>query len=100
MLNEPDLPEFWSEKLGHVEFYEFLKKLNFNKRIEKSLKYITQAGGKLSLQTLKYFGEICKKNKIKFYVMYGQTEASPRISYLKWKNFFKSFGSVGKPLEG
>ncbi len=85
---------------GVPEFYEFLQKLNFNKRIEENLKYMTQAGGKLNSETLKYFGEICKKKKIKFYVMYGQTEAAPRISYLEWKNFFKSFGSVGKPLNG
>lgn len=100
--------EFWkilkSEKVcsfgGVPEFYEFLQKLNFKKRVEKSLKYITQAGGKLSVESLKYFGEVCKEKKIKFYVMYGQTEASPRISYLDWNNFFKSFGSVGKALTG
>lgn len=85
---------------GVPEFYEFLQKLNFKARIGKSLKYITQAGGKLNLKTLKYYGEICREKKIKFFVMYGQTEASPRISYLDWKNFFKSFGSVGKPLNG
>ncbi len=100
--------EFWkilkSEKVcsfgGVPEFYEFLQKLNFKKRVEKSLKYITQAGGKLSFESLKYFGKVCKEKKIKFYVMYGQTEASPRISYLDWNNFFKSFGSVGKALTG
>ena len=85
---------------GVPEFYEFLQKLNFKNKIEKSLKYITQAGGKLNSETLKYFGEICREKKIKFYVMYGQTEAAPRISYLEWENFFKSFGSVGKALEG
>jgi long-chain acyl-CoA synthetase len=85
---------------GVPEFYEFLQKLNFEKRIVKTLKYITQAGGKLNQETLKYFGEICKKKKIKFYIMYGQTEAAPRMSYLDWKNFFKGFGSVGKALEG
>ena len=45
------------------------------------MKYLTQAGGKLNEKDLEYFGKICKKNKIKFYVMYGQTEASPRISF-------------------
>ncbi len=85
---------------GVPEFYEFLQKLNFKKRLEKTLKYITQAGGKLSLESLKYYGNVCREKKIKFYVMYGQTEASPRMTYLEWKYFFKSFGSVGKPLKG
>ena len=31
--------------------------------------------------------------------MYGQTEASPRMSYLDWSKFYLNFGSVGKPLQ-
>ena len=61
---------------------------------------MTQAGGKLDEKTLKYFGNICKKNNIKFYVMYGQTEAAPRMSCLNWKDFFLKFNSIGKPLSG
>ena len=30
--------------------------------------------------------------------MYGQTEASPRMSYLKWDKFPSKIGSIGKPL--
>ena len=30
--------------------------------------------------------------------MYGQTEASPRMSYLEWDKFFLKFGSIGKSL--
>ena len=32
--------------------------------------------------------------------MYGQTEASPRMSYLDWKNAKKRIGSIGKPIPG
>ena len=32
--------------------------------------------------------------------MYGQTEASPRMSYLKWEKFSDKFESIGKPLDG
>ena len=46
---------------GVPEFYDFLKKIDFNKYISKSLKYLTQAGGKLDEKNLRYFGEICKK---------------------------------------
>ena len=41
-------------------FFEMLKKLNFHKFNLKNLKHITQAGGKLNLETLKY---IYKKTK-------------------------------------
>ena len=30
--------------------------------------------------------------------MYGQTEASPRMSYLDPKKFISKKGSIGKPL--
>ena len=32
--------------------------------------------------------------------MYGQTEASPRMSYLDWNKFSVKFGSIGKALQG
>ena len=32
--------------------------------------------------------------------MYGQTEASPRMSYLKWEKFSEKSESIGKPLDG
>jgi acyl-CoA synthetase (AMP-forming)/AMP-acid ligase II len=32
--------------------------------------------------------------------MYGQTEASPRMSILKWEFIEKKIGSIGKPLPG
>ena len=51
-------------------------------------------------EILKFFGKVCKQKKIKFYIMYGQTEASPRMSYLNWKYFFSKLGSIGKPLDG
>ena len=54
----------------------------------------------MSEDTLLYFGNLCKKKKIKLIVMYGQTEASPRMSFLEWKDFFFKFNSIGKPLEG
>lgn len=84
---------------GVPEFYEYLKKLNFDTKIPESLKYVTQAGGKLDNKILEYYGNICKIKNFKFYVMYGQAEASPRMTYLEWDNFFKSMGSVGKPIK-
>ena len=51
------------------------------------------------LETLKYINNVCKFNKINFFVMYGQTEASPRMSYIDvTKN--NKIKSIGKPLVG
>ena len=84
---------------GVPEFYEILKKINFEKFYLSSIKYFTQAGGKLDENLLKYFGKICKKKSIKFHVMYGQTEASPRMTVLNWNMFSKKINSVGQPLK-
>lgn len=81
-------------------FYNLLKKINLNTINLNHLIYMTQAGGKLNNQDLEYFGNYCKKYKKFFFVMYGQTEASPRISILKWRNFFDKIGSIGKPFVG
>ena len=80
--------------------YKILKKLNFQKTSVPSLKYITQAGGKLDEHTLEYFAEVCLKKDIKFIVMYGQTEASPRMSYLPAEKLSSKLTSIGIPIPG
>tara|TARA_Y100000590_G_scaffold461217_1_gene622302 strand:+ start:25213 stop:26586 length:1374 start_codon:yes stop_codon:yes gene_type:complete len=85
---------------GVPEFYEYLKKLKFENYDLPSLKYLTQAGGKLGNDYLNYYGKICRDKKIKFIKMYGQTEASPRITFLPWKDFYSKIDSIGKPFKG
>ena len=86
---------------GGVPFiYEILSKLKFDSMDLPYLNYITQAGGKLNKNLLSEFIEISKKKKIKLYVMYGQTEATARMSFLEWKLIKKKIGSIGKPLPG
>jgi len=80
--------------------YEILKKLRFGQMTLPSLKYITQAGGKLSLELTDEFIEICVQKNIKFYVMYGQTEATARMSYLPWEYARKKAGSIGIAIPG
>ena len=85
---------------GVPYIFETLIKLGFEKILTKNLREITQAGGKLNTETQKKIADICKKNKIKFFIMYGQTEASPRISYLDSKFASKKIGSIGKAVPG
>ena len=78
--------------------YEIMSKIGFKRIFRKHLKYITQAGGKLEKNILLSISKLAKKKKIKFFSMYGQTEASPRISYLKPKFSIKKVGSIGKVI--
>lgn len=82
---------------GVPSFYELLRKLKFDKTFYPHIKYLTQAGGKLSNELIDFYSSI--KN-LKFFQMYGQAEASPRIAYLDPKKNIKKKGSIGKPLEG
>tara|TARA_Y100000294_G_scaffold172558_1_gene187498 strand:+ start:519 stop:1436 length:918 start_codon:yes stop_codon:yes gene_type:complete len=70
---------------GVPYFYEIIKKLNFNKMHFTNLKYFTQAGGKLRKDLIEYFLTYSEKNKKEFVVMYGQTEATARMTYLPYK---------------
>jgi acyl-CoA synthetase (AMP-forming)/AMP-acid ligase II len=65
-----------------------------------SLRYLTQAGGKLSPELSAEFAEICARKGVKFIVMYGQTEATARMSYLPWEFARSKAGSIGMAIPG
>ncbi len=75
--------------------YEILQKLKFHKMKLGSIRYITQAGGKLNNNLTKYFIDSCEVKKIDFFIMYGQTEATARMSYLPLKFQKEKIGSIG-----
>ena len=93
-LNEPN-------SINGVPYtYEILSKLGFNKIPITKLRYMTSAGGALKEDLQLQINKYIKNKKILFYSMYGQTEASPRMSFLQPKYFSKKIGSIGQPLEG
>lgn len=110
ILTEATLLEkkFWnlleSQKattFGGVPYtYEILKKLRFEKMEVPSLRYLTQAGGKLSKELAKEFYQICEEKGLQLIIMYGQTEATARMSYLPWENAKEKVGSIGKAIPG
>ncbi len=63
-----------------------------------SLRYVTQAGGKLHNTFINEFTETFPK--VQFFVMYGQTEATSRLSYLPPSLLKKKLGSIGKGIPG
>ncbi|MGI2296573.1 AMP-binding protein [Paenibacillus sp. GXUN7292] len=80
--------------------YEILKKIRFESMNIPSLKVLTQAGGKLSLELTRYFSKLCEDKAIKFVVMYGQTEATARMSYLPSELVVSKLGSIGIAIPG
>jgi long-chain acyl-CoA synthetase len=63
-----------------------------------SLRYITQAGG--NMPPVNIIKMITSVEGIKFFVMYGQTEASARLSYLPPEKLEQKMGSIGIAIPG
>lgn len=80
--------------------YEIYKRLKILDMGLNSLRYMTQAGGKMSSDLIEYFGKELLKRELKLFVMYGQTEASPRISYLPPERCLEKSSSIGIPIPG
>jgi acyl-CoA synthetase (AMP-forming)/AMP-acid ligase II len=62
------------------------------------LRYVTQAGGAMSPALARNLASVLTGASI--YVMYGQTEAAPRLSYLDPSDLYRKPGSIGKAIPG
>lgn len=69
---------------------------SFKKTRFPDLRYVTQAGGKLATVFIDEFRE--NFPDVSFIVMYGQTEATARLSYLPPELYEKKKGSMGKGI--
>lgn len=75
-----------------------LKKSSFFSDDLPYLRYLTQAGGKLHNHFIQQICEAFPDKK--FFVMYGQTEATARLSYLPAELALSKLGSIGKSIPG
>lgn len=71
---------------------------SFKKTKLPDLKYVTQAGGKLAPIFIDEFRE--SHPEVRFVVMYGQTEATARLSWLPPDLYENRKGSMGKGIPG
>ena len=83
---------------GVPYIFEIIDKLNFRHFYHKNFRVIANAGGKLEDRLIKKLISYTNKKKIRFYSMYGQTEAAPRMSVLNYKHLKKKFNSIGKAI--
>ncbi len=80
--------------------YEMLKRLRYFRMDLPDLKTMIQAGGKLNAVIAKEYIDFAKENGKKFIIMYGQTEAAPRMSYLPFEDAGNKYASIGIPIPG
>ena len=80
--------------------YECLKRLHFTDMDLPFLTLLIQAGGKLSKRLQKEYSDFAAAAGKRFVVMYGQTEATARMSYLPPADCLKKIGSIGIAIPG
>lgn len=84
---------------GVPSTYQILiNKTRFLQQEFPSIRYFTQAGGQLPNKYIKMIADQFPEKK--FYVMYGATEATARLSYLPPELVCKKMGSIGKGIPG
>lgn len=80
--------------------YEILKRLRFFRMDLPELRTMIQAGGKLNAAYVKEYVDFAEQSGKKFIVMYGQTEAAPRMSYLPFDKAVEKNASIGIAIPG
>ncbi|MFS2042558.1 AMP-binding protein [Stenotrophomonas geniculata] len=100
--------EFWDSARRHgitslsgvPATFEILRRMGLARLQLPSLRMLTQAGGRLRDELVAHFAESSQAHGLEFFVMYGQTEASPRISYVPAARIIDKVGSIGVPVPG
>ena len=75
--------------------WEMLRRLRFMRMDLPSVRTMTQAGGKLNAEIALEYIRWAKSVGKQFIVMYGQTEATARMSYLPCERAEEKYASIG-----
>ena len=104
-------PAFWQALDEHQvtllpgvpQTYQMLTRLRFTDRFlpsVPSLRALMQAGGRLHRELVAALAEAMAQRDGEFFVMYGQTEAAPRIACLPPARLREKLGAAGVALVG
>ncbi len=101
-------PSFWERfrRLGGTTFpavpftFDLLDRIDFASMDLPSLRYITQAGGRLAPEKVKRYAELGVEKGYDLFVMYGATEATSRMSYLPPSLAAENPNTIGQPIPG
>lgn len=80
--------------------YQLLERIGFERFDLPDLKTMTQAGGKLDDARVERFHRLMASRGGRFFVMYGQTEATARIAILPADFLPRKLGSAGRAIPG
>ena len=80
--------------------FDIMRRARLETRGLGRLHTLTQAGGRLGPALAAHFDALCRAQGWRFFVMYGQTEAAPRMSYVPPDRLHGKIGSVGVAVPG
>jgi acyl-CoA synthetase (AMP-forming)/AMP-acid ligase II len=80
--------------------YEMLRRLKFDPEKYPSLRTLTQAGGKMRDELITEFDAKIRAVGGQLFVMYGQTEAAPRMTTVSAAKLAEKPGTAGPALPG
>ncbi|HEU4474156.1 MAG TPA: AMP-binding protein [Gemmatimonadales bacterium] len=101
-------PEFWrdADRLEATSFagvpymYETLHRLRFDPARHPSVRTYTQAGGALRRELIAHFHSRITQAGARLVIMYGQTEATARISFVPPERLAEKIGTIGRAIPG
>jgi lysophospholipase L1-like esterase len=80
--------------------FDVLERIGFRTRSYPSLRYIAQAGGRLQEERVVEYAKWGSSVGKQFFVMYGQTEAGPRMAYVPPDHLLDNPECIGTPIPG
>ncbi|MFJ5956996.1 AMP-binding protein [Paenarthrobacter sp. NPDC092416] len=80
--------------------FDLLDRVGFERMDLPSLRYITQAGGRLAPDRVRSYAELGQERGWDLFVMYGQTEATARMAYLPPDQAAENPHAIGVPVPG
>lgn len=80
--------------------FDLLDQGAFERRALPTLKTITQAGGKLAEALVRRYAALGRRSGWRLFVMYGQTEASPRMAYVPPEDLEANATTIGRAVPG
>jgi acyl-CoA synthetase (AMP-forming)/AMP-acid ligase II len=80
--------------------YKLLRRLKLGEMPISGIRFISQAGGRLEPELARELAEICSSRGIRFFMMYGQTEATARMAFLPPELASSQAGSIGRAIPG
>ena len=80
--------------------FDLLERVGFEHMNLPSLRYITQAGGRLDPDRVRSYAEMGLRQGWDLFVMYGQTEATARMAYLPPDQAAEHPHAIGVPVPG